>query len=259
MALPAVDTDYQLEHFISGPILPDLAFLFQRIADATVETVAEAPRGRVVDVGSGSSRELARLAQLGWEAYAIEPSVPMLGLARGVNDEMGTDVRLIRAIGERLPFPDASLDAVTCQGALDHFADRHAFMREAARVLKPTGRAVIALHNFEGLTTKLGRLFHPAAKTSRLHHCAEWPCWQIPPDHTFKGDWPLIRGLGRPWLTLERAYGICMLSQFYGWGRVLGRLPAGVSRRMLRALDRAAYRRPSWSDEIVSIWRPLSS
>ena len=36
MALPAVDIDYQFEHFISGPILPDLAFLFLRIADATV-------------------------------------------------------------------------------------------------------------------------------------------------------------------------------------------------------------------------------
>jgi SAM-dependent methyltransferase len=259
MTTPAVDTDYQLEHFISGPITPDLAFLFQRVADATVETVAEAPPGRVVDVGSGSSRELARLAQLGWEAYAVEPSVPMLGLARGVNEELGTDVQLVRAIGERLPFADASLDAVTCQGALDHFADRHAFMREAARVLKPAGRAVIALHNFEGLTTKLGRAIHPAAKASGLHHCADWPCWQMPPDHNFKGDWPLIRELGRPWLTLERAFGLCLMSQFYGWGRVLARLPEGLTRRVLGALDRAAYRRPSWSDEIVSVWRPAPS
>jgi SAM-dependent methyltransferase len=259
MAAPVVDTDYKLEHFISGPITPDLAYLFDRVADATVETAAEAPPGRVVDVGSGSSRELARLAGLGWEAYAVEPSVPMLGLARGVNEEFGTEVRLVRAIGEQLPFADASIDVVTCQGALDHFADRHAFMKEAARVLKPGGRAVIALHNFEGVTTKLGRLLHPLAKTSRLHHCAEWPCWQIPPDHNFKGDWPLIRTLGHPWLTLERAYGISMLSQFYGWGRLLDRVPQSLAQRVLRSLDELVYRRPSWSDEIVSVWRPAPS
>ena len=41
MTQPHIDTDYQLEHFVSGPLLPDLEFLYQRISDTTVETVAE--------------------------------------------------------------------------------------------------------------------------------------------------------------------------------------------------------------------------
>ncbi len=258
MGMPTVDTDYQLEHFVSGPLLPDLEFLYRRISDATVETIAERPPGRVLDVGSGASREMTRLARLGWEAYAVDPSAHMLGASRLVGEEMQASVQLVRAIGERLPFGDASLDVVACQAALDHFADPRAFMEEAARVVTPSGRVVVSLNNFEGLACRLGRLLHPAARASRLHHCADWPCWQIPADHTFKGDWQVVRGLGGPWLALDRAYGVSLLCMFYGWGHLLRRLPGGLGQRLLLLADRIAYGRPSWSDVIVSVWRPVS-
>lgn len=257
MTIHQADTDYQLEHFISGPLLPDVEHLFRRISDATVEAVAERPPGRVLDVGSGASRELVRLAGMGWEAYAIDPSAHMLGASRLVEEQTSASVHLVRAIGERLPFDDASLDAVACQAALDHFTDRHSFMAEAARVVKPDGRVIVSLNNFEGLSCKLGRLLHPLAQGSRLHHCADWPCWQIPPDHTFKGDWDVVRRLGGDALRLERAYGISLLCMVYGWGHLLGRLPRGVTERLLRFTDRIAYGRPAWSDVIVSIWQPV--
>jgi len=251
-----VDTNYQLDYFLQGPLLPDTEFLFQRISDATVETVAERPPGRVLDVGSGASRELYRLARLGWEAYAVDPSPHMLGFSRLIHEGTNDPVHLVRAIGERLPFGDASLDVVTCQAALDHFANRHVFMKEAARVVKPTGRVIVSLNNFEGLACRMGRFLHPLARASRLHHCADWPCWQIPPDHTFKGDWQLVQELGGPWLTMESVYGISLLCMFYGWGHLLNRLPTGVAQRMLQLADRVAYGRPSVSDVIVSVWRP---
>lgn len=258
MALPSVDTDYHLEHFVSGPLLPDVEYLYRRISDVTVGTILEAPPGRVLDVGSGASREMARLADLGWETFAMDPSGHMLGASRLAGADMKSRVQLVRAIGERLPFEDASLDVVSCQAALDHFADRGAFMEEAARVVRPGGRVIISLNNFEGLACRLGRLLHPAAKVSRVHHCADWPCWQIPADHTFKGDWQTVQDLGRPKLTLERAFGISLLCMFYGWGHVLSRLPGGLAQRLLRLGDRIAYRRPSWSDVIVSVWRPAA-
>ncbi len=258
MALPHVDTDYKLDHFVSGPLLPDLEYLYRRISDATVETVAERPPGRVLDVGSGASRELFRLAGLGWDAYAVDPSAHMLGVSQLTGEETSAKVTLVRAIGERLPFADRSLDVVSCQAALDHFADRRAFIEEAARVVKPQGRVVISLNNFEGLACKLGRLLHPLARATRLHRCADWPCWQIPPDHTFKGDWQVVRELGAPWLVLERAYGVSLLCMFYGWGHLLHRLPEALAQRLLRVADRIAYGQPSWSDIIVSVWRPVA-
>ncbi len=256
MALEHVDTDYKLEHFMADGLLPDLAFLYRRISDATVATVAEAPPGSAVDVGSGASRELVRLAQMGWQTYAVDPSAHMLGVSRLLQGE--ATVQLVRAIGERLPFADQSLDVVACQAALDHFADRFAFMEEAARVVKPQGRVIVSLNNFEGLSCKLGRLLHPLARASRLHHCADWPCWQIPPDHTFKGDWQVVQELGQSRLKLERAYGVSLLCMFYGWGHLLHRLPDGLAQRLLRLADRIAYGRPAWSDVIVSVWRPVA-
>jgi SAM-dependent methyltransferase len=256
---PSVDLDYQLEHFISGPLLPDIAYLFDRVADATVATVAEREPGRVLDVGSGASREMGRLAAMGWEAYALDASQHMLGASRLAANGDRPDVRLVRAIGERLPFDDASLDAVTCQCALDHFGDRHAFMREAARVVKPDGRVIVSLNNFDGLACRLGRSLHPIARGTRLHRCADWPCWSIPPDHTFKGNWDVVRTLGGRTLRLDQAYGISLLTMFYGWGHTLNRVPAHARRLALETADGIAYSRPSLADVIVSVWRPTSA
>ena len=257
MTLPQVDTDYKFDHVMTGEVLPDLDYLWRRMGEAMVETIAEAPPGTVLDVGSGASKELYRLAKLGWDAHAVDPSGHMLGVSRLSGDE--TQLTLVRAIGERLPFADASLDVVACQAALDHFADRHAFMEEAARVVKPTGRVVVSLNNFEGLACKLGRLLHPLARASRLHHCSDWPCWDIPPDHTFKGDWQVVQRLGGDKLSLESAYGVSLFCMLYGWGHLLSRLPTNVAQRLLRLVDSFGYGRPSWSDVIVSVWRPVSA
>ncbi|MGB2693964.1 MAG: class I SAM-dependent methyltransferase [Dehalococcoidia bacterium] len=259
MSAPHIDTNYQFDHVMHGAILPDLDFLWRRMSEATVETVAEESPGRVLDVGSGPSKELLRLAALGWEPFSVDPSAHMLGVARLIAErENGASIHLVRGIGEDIPIADASFDVVACQAALDHFSDRFAFMKEAARIVKPTGRVIISLNNFEGMATKLGRALHPLARASRLHHCSDWPCWHIPPDHTFKGDWQVVQELGPPALRLEKAYGVSLMCMFYGWGHLLRRLPDGVSQRMLRLADRLAYGRPSWSDVIVSVWRPAS-
>jgi SAM-dependent methyltransferase len=168
-----VDLDYQLEHFISGPLLPDIAYLFQRVAEATIATVSEKPPGRVLDVGSGASREMARLASIGWKTYALDASQHMLGASRLSANGASNGVELVRAIGEELPFGDGTLDAVTCQCALDHFSDRFAFMREAARVVKPDGRVIISLNNFDGLACRLGRALHPP-RTTRSRAIGTW-------------------------------------------------------------------------------------
>ena len=42
---------------------------------------------------------------------------------------------------EALPWPEASVDAVTCMHLVEHLTDLHWLMREVARVLKPGGAA----------------------------------------------------------------------------------------------------------------------
>ena len=114
MTIHQIDTDYQFDHVMTGDILPDLDFLWNRMTDATVATVAGLPKGRVLDVGSGASKELVRLASMGWEAWAVDPSAHMLGMSQMTGDDARASIKLVRAIGERLPFADGSLDVVYC-------------------------------------------------------------------------------------------------------------------------------------------------
>jgi hypothetical protein len=118
---------------------------------------------------------------------------------------------------------------------------------------------IVSLNNFDGLACRLGRALHSPARASRLHHCGNWPCWSIPADHTFKGTWDVVQKLGAPSLRLERAYGVSLLTMFYGWGHALHRLPERMRRRVLTAVDRLAYPRPSLADVIVSVWVPASA
>ena len=66
---------------------------------------------------------------------------------------------LIKATGEKLPYADASFDAVTIQGVLHHLPDVHPLLREAARVLRPGGELYISEPCREGaLAGRLARM-----------------------------------------------------------------------------------------------------
>ena len=52
-------------------------------------------------------------------------------------------VNLLAGDALRLPFPDASFDALTIAFGLRNFADRLAGLREMRRVLRPGGRAYV--------------------------------------------------------------------------------------------------------------------
>ena len=58
------------------------------------------------------------------------------------------EVARVQADGCRLPLRSASFDAVLSFGSLEHFPDVDAALREVARILKPSGRAVMVVPNF---------------------------------------------------------------------------------------------------------------
>ncbi len=53
------------------------------------------------------------------------------------------NVETVEADAEDLPFPDASFDVVTCRIAPHHFPSPQKFVRESARVLRPSGRFLL--------------------------------------------------------------------------------------------------------------------
>ena len=104
-------------------------------------------RGRdVLDLGCGTGRHTAWLAEAGARVTAIDFSARMLERAR--ERVRAGDVRFIaHDLHDPLPFGDASFDAVVSGLVLEHLRDLARFFLEAHRVLRPAGRAVVsAMH-----------------------------------------------------------------------------------------------------------------
>jgi demethylmenaquinone methyltransferase/2-methoxy-6-polyprenyl-1,4-benzoquinol methylase len=103
-----------------------------------VEAVRASPSDRVLDVATGTglvARALVR--RYGCTVVGLDQSAEMLGRAR---DVVGPAVELVQGEAERLPFEDASFDALTFTYLLRYVDDPAATMRELARVVRPGGR-----------------------------------------------------------------------------------------------------------------------
>lgn len=250
------DLDYHLEDVFPGPYRPDTQFYMDRVSEATIQAARRLRRGRILDVACGTGKETVQLSQKGWEAWGLDASDEMLAIARRDAEQEGASVTFVRGIAETLPFRDSSFDRLVCKVSLDHFAHPQAFVQEAARVLKPEGRAIIALANYESLSCKLGRWLYPLLLRVGYMSRGERPYWVIPPDHTFKGHYHQIIRLGGRWLKLRKCFGVSLLWLFPGWGSLLDKLPRPLAHSILRTADSIARLTPSMSDGVVCTWSP---
>ena len=265
--MPAdVDLDYRMEDFEPGAGSGrDSLFYHQRTDRAVLDEMASRSPGRVLDVACGSGALAARLGEAGWEAWGLEASSHMLGLGRWQGFDR--QIVMVRGIAEALPFREGSFDRVLCKGSLDHFADQAAFMEEAARILRPDGRLVIALANFDALSRRLGRGIHAIARVLGTPGCARKgpgrppsgagrPYWEPPPTHTVRGDLAYVQSLGSRHFALERCYGVSLLHHFRPWRLIVNRLPPRLGWAAMTVLDGVARRWPATGDMIVAVWRP---
>lgn len=94
------------------------------------------------DLGCGTGQMTSRLAPFVSRIVAIDSSRQMIAAARRrLRGLPNVEVRQGRL--EALPLPDASLDAALLCLVLHHVNDPAAVLREAARVLRPTGRLLV--------------------------------------------------------------------------------------------------------------------
>jgi len=108
--------------------------------------VLAAAEGRVLDVGTGTGANLPLFPAAVEELVLAEPDEHMQrALAKRVR-ELGSRVELVQAPAERLPFPDASFDCVTCTMVMCTMPDPAAALEEVSRVLKPDGRFLFLEH-----------------------------------------------------------------------------------------------------------------
>ena len=104
------------------------------VIDWLREDMALAPGKSALDLGAGTGKFLASLRRTGASLYAVEPVGPMRERLFAANP----DVMALEGGAERIPLPDASLDAVVCAQSFHWFATSAA-LAEIRRVLKIGG------------------------------------------------------------------------------------------------------------------------
>jgi len=104
-------------------------------------------RGDVLEIGIGSALNLdfydaSRIGSL----TGIDPSRQLLAMAHRRSRHAAFPVRLVPAVAENLPFPDASMDSIVVTFSLCSIPDVAAALREMRRVLKPGGPLLFCEH-----------------------------------------------------------------------------------------------------------------
>mgnify|MGYP000374340921 CR=1 FL=1 len=111
----------------------------RRWRKAVVDAVGAKPGETVLDIAAGTGTSSQPYADSG---VHVVPADFSLGMLR-VGKQRRADLGFTAADALRLPFADASFDAVTMSFGLRNVADPSAALREFARVTKPGGRFVL--------------------------------------------------------------------------------------------------------------------
>jgi SAM-dependent methyltransferase len=109
------------------------------------------PRGgrRMLDVGCGSGRLLARHRDLGWKARGLEPNEHAAQQCR----EQGLDVET--ASLSEVSLPDAEFDAIWLHHVIEHVPSPLDDLRRIRRALAPGGIVIVVTPNVAGLGFRL--------------------------------------------------------------------------------------------------------
>jgi ubiquinone/menaquinone biosynthesis C-methylase UbiE len=129
--------------FYDLPLVQQLTY--RPVQDAVVDALRALGPRRVIDVGCGTGLLATRLCHELDDATLVgcDFSHGMLVHARG----HGGPVSWVQGDAQRLPFRDASADAIVSTEAFHWFPDQRRALAEFFRVLVPGGRLLVALVN----------------------------------------------------------------------------------------------------------------
>ena len=103
---------------------------------------------RVLEIGSGLGTFNIVCQQNGGDCFGIEPDPIKVDVARDRLDDAHVSMKIMRGVGEDLPFSDAAFDLVVSFQVLEHTRIPERVLRETVRVLKPGGYIHFVVPNY---------------------------------------------------------------------------------------------------------------
>ncbi len=128
--------------------LPEKAVLASLGCGNPTALIELKPGETVLDLGSGGGIDVLlsakRVGPTG-KAYGLDMTDDMLALARENQRKAGaTNVEFLKGEIENIPLPDSSVDVVISNCVINLSADKSKVLREAFRVLRPSGRFAVS-------------------------------------------------------------------------------------------------------------------
>lgn len=129
------------EAFATRVNAPGLSSLHER--PAVLELIGDVDGQRIADLGCGAGNYLLELAQRGAQVTGVDGSETLVAHA---SSAAGPGARVIHHnLEQPMAFlDDHSQDGVLCALVLHHLSDRHRFLGEVHRILRPGGWLVVS-------------------------------------------------------------------------------------------------------------------
>jgi len=99
-----------------------------------------------IELGCGTAYVSAWLARRGARPVGVDNSEAQLATARRLQAEHHLEFPLIHGNAEQVAYPDASFDLAISEYGASIWADPHAWVAEAGRLLRPGGRLVFLIN-----------------------------------------------------------------------------------------------------------------
>ena len=153
----------------------------------TLEVIGEVRGKRILDLGCGTGRYCALLAERGASVVGLDPSPQMLAYAKQKAATLG-NIDLRDGTIDNMDFPSDHFDLVVSALAFSHLPDLKSTLQACVRVLKNGGRIIISdIHPFWPVSGHDYVEFFD--ETGQEYRIPQYP-------HLFEEYWQLFRKLG---------------------------------------------------------------